>query len=322
MKESTSVLFLGVVVFSIAVVYLAWSDNPLQGQPQEEGSLLQGGEHFMIHNNRQRRYVVHMPRRADGTKPLPVVLGFHGALGSAETFEKQSRLSQVADREGFLVVYPDGTGPPDRGLFWNAGPCGGYAADRNVDDVGFIRQLLDELPRRYRIDPNRVYAVGMSNGAMMCYRLAHELSDRIAGIGAIASGDMMLKGPVPHRPVPVIHFHGLQDRIAKFAGGSGLFAGTMHPPIPEVIAWWARTDGCGTEPAEVEKKPDYICTRYLPKNGATGAPVTFYVLPEGGHTWPGGVVQAPRLVGSLIKSVDASTLCWKFLSQYTLNGGQ
>jgi polyhydroxybutyrate depolymerase len=153
----------------------------------------------------------------------------------------------------------------------------------------------------------------------MCYRLAHELSDRIAAIGAVASGDMMLKGPVPPRPVPVIHFHGLQDRIAKFAGGRGPFGTIVHPAISEVITWWARADGCGTEPAEIEKKPDYICTRYRPKEGNTGAPVTFYVLPEGGHTWPGGVVLAPRLVGRLIPSVDASTLCWRFLSQHTLN---
>jgi polyhydroxybutyrate depolymerase len=217
------------------------------------------------------------------------------------------------------VVYPDGTGPPDRGLYWNAGPCGGYAADHHVDDVGFIRKLLDELPGHYRIDPNRVYAIGISNGAMMCYRLAHELSDRVAAIGAVASGDMMLDGPAPRRPVPLIHFHGVQDRIAKFKGGPGLFAGIQHPDISRVIAWWAQTNGCGTEPAEVESKPDYTCMRYLPKAGAVGAPVSFYALPEGGHTWPGGVVLAPRLVGNLVKSVDASTLGWRFLSQHTLN---
>src|SRR5262249_13324839 len=125
-------------------------------------------EHFVTHDGRKRRYLVHAPPAAAAGRPLPVVLGFHGGGGRAESFRTMSRLSEVADRHGFLVVYPDGTGRWANVLTFNAGRCCGYAAEQQVDDVGFVRRLLDELPRLYPVDPRRVYATGMSNGAMLC----------------------------------------------------------------------------------------------------------------------------------------------------------
>ncbi len=274
-------------------------------------------EHFLTHDGRQRRYVVHVPRNHDGRTRLPVVLNMHGALGRPETQRNLSRMNDVADRFGFLVVYPQAAGPT-RALLFNAGPGCGYAAQQHIDDVGFIRQLLDDLPKHYLVDPQRVYATGMSNGAAMTYRLACELSDRIAAIGPVACA-MVVDGPQPRRPVPVMHFHGQKDPFAPFAGGKGRFGGIQFRSVADTIRWWVKANHCREEPAEVTKGTDYVRTRYQPASGVRGAPVILYALPEGGHTWPGGVDLAPIInKGKLVASVDASTLLWQFFASQSL----
>jgi polyhydroxybutyrate depolymerase len=278
-------------------------------------------EHFLLHQGRRRRYLVHVPRGFDGSRKLPVVLGFHGGGGHAEGLRAMSRLNDTSDRFGFLMVYPDGTGFTGRFLTFNALTCCGYAERNKVDDVGFVRALLDELAVNYPVDSRRVYATGLSNGAMLCYRLAAELSDRITAIAPVA-GDMGVLGPVPKRPVPVMHFHGLKDPNALFHGGVGKnqLQPNPHRSIPETIAWWVKVNGCAEQPVEEEQGAEFIRKRYAPPPGKTGAPVILYVLPEGGHNWPGGVDTTARLgTGRLIASVDASTLMWKFFEQFALD---
>lgn len=273
---------------------------------------------FLHHDGRQRRYLVHWPPTADPAAPLPVVLSFHGGAGWAEIQREQSRFNEVADRHNLAVVYPEGTGRT-RMKTWNAGTCCGYAVQANVDDVGFVRALLDELPALYPIDRRRVYACGMSNGGMLCYRLACEAADRIAAIGVVA-GDMGVDGPPPSRPVPVIHFHGLLDENARFHGGIGRnqVLPVPHRPIPETIAWWVRANRCAPQP-HITRRPDCEIHTYQPPPGEAGAPVVLYVLPEGGHTWPGGVDVTWRFnTGPLIETVDASTLMWEFFRRHAL----
>jgi polyhydroxybutyrate depolymerase len=274
-------------------------------------------EHFLTHQGRQRRYLVHVPKTREPGQLLPVVLNFHGAGGRAEAQRTLSRTNAVADVRGFLVVYPDGTGR-SRILSFNAGGCCGYAVQEKVDDVGFVGKLLDELPAHYPVDTRRIYATGISNGAMLCYRLACEMADRIAAIGPVA-GAMQVDGPQPQRPVPVIHFHGMKDPVAHYAGGKGPYAGVQHRPVEETIAWWINANHCRPEAVEVTQEKDFIARRYAPADGAPGAPVVLYSLPEGGHTWPGGVDLTPHLgTGTLIQTVDATTLMWKFFQQFSL----
>ncbi|MBI4254273.1 MAG: alpha/beta fold hydrolase, partial [Candidatus Rokubacteria bacterium] len=122
-----------------------------------------------------RTYRLHLPPRARERGPLPVVVAFHGGGGNAAGFKAYAGLDALADREGFVVVYPDGSGRLGRRLLtWNAGTCCGAAAAQNVDDVGFVLALLRDLARDLPLDPARVYATGHSNGAMMAYRLAIE----------------------------------------------------------------------------------------------------------------------------------------------------
>jgi polyhydroxybutyrate depolymerase len=264
----------------------------------------------------KRYYQVHAPPNYDGARAWPVVLSFHGAAGRPEVQRTQTRLDPVADRNGFLVVYPQGTGWLNM-FFWNAGACCGPAVKQKIDDVKFVRVLLGDLAKNYSVDTRRVFACGISNGAMFSYRLACELPDRIAAIGAVA-GAMQIDGPKPSRPVPVIHFHGQKDPFARYDGGAGP-NGVQHRPVRETIGWWLDVNHCQTQPVNVVRRKDFVREEYAPVPGQDGAPVVLVTLPEGGHTWPGGVDVTPRLnTGTLVASVDASSLLWEFFQAHPL----
>jgi polyhydroxybutyrate depolymerase len=249
-----------------------------------------------------RSYVVHLPARYDNASALPVVLVFHGRGGFPGTVARQSGMNTLADKKRFMVVYPEGTGQPNNGSF-NAGRCCGDAARYNVDDVGFVRDVLDDLQSRYKIDSKRVYATGMSNGASMAFRIAAELADRIAAIGPV-SGNQGFEGPLPSRPVPVICFYGMRDPY--------MFPRSMFP----TIQWWIRANRCREKPVKVVQKKDYVMERYEPPPGIAGAPVVFYKVTEGGHTWPGGIdINRGPGAGRTIQTVPATALMWKFFSE-------
>ena len=196
-------------------------------------------------DKRTRSYIVHVPPGYDGKKPIPVVLAFHGGGSNAEQMVRFCGLNEKADKEGFLVVYPNGTGRLEKLLTFNGGNCCGYAMNQKVDDVAFTRALLDDLAKVAKVDPKRVYATGMSNGAIMAYRLASELSDRIAAIAPVA-GPMGTETCNPKRPVPVIHFHGTDDQNAPFKGGKGKnsISGTNFYSVDHSIRAWVKANGC------------------------------------------------------------------------------
>lgn len=282
------------------------------------------------HGGKDRRYLVHTPSQWDGRQPLPVVLAFHGGGVNAETQRTQSGLNAKSDTHGFLVVYPDGTGPTVRkpgkrrvGVYtWNAGLCCGSAVQNRVDDVGFVRALLDDLPKHFAIDATRVYATGMSNGSMMAHRIGVELADRIAAIAPVAGSlmitDLNLR---PSRPVPIMYFHGRKDPSAQFDGGPGRLDKTVHRSVPETLTWWIHANSCVPQPVAVEQHDDYVLRRFAPFPGRSSECLTFVLLPEGGHTWPGGVdVTAGMGTGALIESVDASEMMWRFFAQHRLDG--
>lgn len=281
------------------------------------GQAAQGAttEHFLEHDGVKRRYVVYVPAAKEGSAtPLAVVLNFHGGGGRAEGQMRSTGMNAVAERHGFIAVYPDGTSAAGPFLTWNAGRCCAYAARRKVDDVGFVRRLVAELGRSYKIDAARIYAVGHSNGGMLAYRLAAEASDLLAGAG-IVSADLGIDGPPPKRPVPLIVFHGLKDRNVLWEGGMGpnQIDREPHRAIPETLRIWKAWNGCAPQPVKTETAADYVMERYEPPPGAAGAPIVLYKLPGGGHAWPGGTAVSSRLdLGPIVHSVDASELIWRF----------
>jgi polyhydroxybutyrate depolymerase len=268
---------------------------------------------------RRRTYYVHVPARYDPGKPAPVVLALHGATMNGPMMAWFSRLNRKADEAGFLAVYPNGTGRRWSYL-WN-GRNGPTAGDP-VDDVAFIRALLDHLGQAYRIDDRRVFVTGMSNGAVMAYRLACELSDRIAAIAPVA-GTMAVEPREPQRPVPVLHFHGTEDEFIPFAGGRGaksLFA-TDHTSVERTVHAWVRANGCTEEPT-IEELPDRAgdgtrATKKTYGGGRGGSEVALVVVHGGGHTWPG--VPAAGVLGRSTRNVSANDLMWEFFEKHPLN---
>jgi polyhydroxybutyrate depolymerase len=303
------------------------------GAPDDGARPLASGDHrlHLDHDGRQRSYLVHVPPRAAAGKPLPVVLSFHGGGGSAAGHQRFSRTDAVADREGFLAVYPDGTGRfEDRLLTWNAGTCCGRSVVEQVDDVGFALAVLDHLAARAAVDPARVYATGMSNGSMMAYRLAAEAADRIAAVAGVA-GSMVLVRFSPSRPVPVLHIHSVDDPRALYGGGLGPpfpLSGVrvLHPAVEEMLARWTAADGCpetpGVEPT-LHGRPDtaaagHTATRLTWAPCREGSEVAHWKLTGAGHVWPGGPRDLPRLLGAASDVIDADEEIWRFFARYRL----
>ena len=270
-------------------------------------------------NGAVRSYLVHLPPTYDPRKPTPVVLTFHGAFMNGWMMGRLSGMSAKADEAGFVVVYPNGTGLGETSLFFNA------SADPQPggppDDVAFTAKLLDDLATVVAIDPKRVFATGMSNGGMMCHRLAAELSDRIAAVAPVA-GTLALPAVHPKRPVPVIHFHGSADGIVPFAGPRGRTPPNMQfRSVPDTIAAWVEADGCPKTPT-VEKLPDAAddgttVTRTTYGPGTDGAEVVLIEVKEGGHTWPGRPPPAPYL-GKSTSDVKAVDLAWDFFQKHPM----
>jgi polyhydroxybutyrate depolymerase len=306
-----------------------WTLLLLQAAP----TVAPGNHSFSLRfGDRTRRFIVHMPPQAREGRPLPVVLSFHGGGGTAKDQQDHVRTDPLADREGFIVVYPEGTGMLRRRLHtWNAGSCCGYAHDHHVDDVGFIRALLDDLARRTPIDRRRVYATGHSNGAMMAYRLAAELGDRIAAIAPVAGG-MVVDSIRSPRPVPIMHFHSVDDPRALFGGGVGppfpfTNSRVVHPVMDSVIAHWVAFDHCPATPSvgdTIHGRPGtpsatHTATpiRYGPC--AEGSEVVFWKLTGAGHVWPGAGEQAwQQYVGPATDVIGADTLMWRFFQRFSL----
>jgi polyhydroxybutyrate depolymerase len=188
------------------------------------------------------------------------------------------------------------------------------------DDVGFVRLLLDDLAKVANIDPKRVYATGISNGGIMCYRLAAELSDRIAAIAPV-SGTMGTKTCNPKHPVSVIHFHGTDDKFLPFKGGIGdrSLAQVVFLPVEHSIQTWVKADGCPENPVitDLPNKADdgTMVQRQIYGPGKDGAEVVLFVINGGGHTWPG---REPGVgfLGKSTKNILANDLMWEFFKRH------
>src|SRR5205807_4608060 len=184
-------------------------------------------------------YGVHVPESYDARKATPIVLALHGATMNADAMVYLSGLSSKSDQAGFIAVYPNGVLAT-----WNAGGQSFNAAD----DVGFIGMVLDDLSGIVNVDNKRIYACGLSNGAMMCYRLAAEMSDLIAAIGTVA-GTMAIPECKPKRPVPVIHFHGTKDTLVPLDGpNKKLPALIRFRSLDDTIKTWVNINGCEDTP--------------------------------------------------------------------------
>lgn len=279
-------------------------------------------------DGRSRKYLVHVPPEAkrprvgDQQAKWPVVLVFHGGGSNAEVMVRFSGMSEKADEAGFVAVYPSGSGRLEKVLTFNGGNCCGYAQLQKVDDVAFTRALLDDLAKALPIDEKRIFATGMSNGAIISYRLASELSDRIAAIAPVG-GPMGTETCQPKRPVPVMHFHGTDDKFAPYKGGRGeeSLTGTQFLSVEHSINAWVKANGCDAEPTET-KLPDKVddgtqVTRKVWAKGREGSEVVLFEIEGGGHTWPGRSA-AVRFLGTATRDISANDLMWEFFQRHPM----
>jgi polyhydroxybutyrate depolymerase len=230
-------------------------------------------------------------------------------------------MDKKSDEAGFIAIYPNGTGRLKKILTWNGGNCCGYAMRNKVDDVAFVEALLDDLSKVVKVDARRVFATGISNGAIISYLLASELSQRIAAIAPIA-GPMGTESCSPNRPVPIIHFHGTNDTSAPYAGGVGKgLTRTEFYSVEHSINNWVKANACagGPNSEELEDKHE-DGTKIIRKtwgNGKQGSEVVLITIQGGGHTWP-GIQPRPKYLGISTKEISANDMMWGFFKKHPM----
>jgi len=253
-----------------------------------------------------RMYRVHIPTAYQSTQRLPVILAFHGHGGNATSEESSTGFSQFADQQHFIAVYPQGLPDSNDGgiPFWaSAGPI-----DYGIDESHFVSNMLDDLQQRFCIDPQRIYATGMSNGGGMTNYLACRLAGRIAAFAPVAGNYYALPGGChPNRPVPILEVHGTADTVVPYNG----IPASESPswPLPSVPQWlqeWATRDGCSTGPTIFLRIPQSVTAEQW-TNCQGGVTVIHYRMENGGHSWPQTLGTHP-----------ITEVMWQFFQQYPL----
>lgn len=274
------------------------------------------GRQTLRHGGIDRTYIVRTPARVTAGQRVPLVIVFHGGGGNALNAETMTGFTAKGSAEGFIVVYPDGTGRLRNSLLtWNAGHCCGYAMENRVDDTGFVNALIDKLSAQYSIDSKRIYATGMSNGAMVSHRVGIELSDRIAAIAPVV-GTVFGDEARPRNAVSALMINGLLDKNVPNAGGPTggrpeAWDGTPTRPALEQATFWAAANGCAPTPRPQDQAA-YI--RYS-HDCAAGTAVELYIVKDNGHAWPGGR-SGSRLGDTPSTSLDATDVIWRFFAAH------
>jgi len=293
---------------AIAVLFAVSADvasgqwrRPNHSSPAEESSSIQAG-------GLTRTYILHLPTGVNSAKPIPLVLAFHGGGGKGAGMVGLTGFDEIADREGFAVAYPDGI---DR--HWSD-----FRKLSSIDDVGFIRALIDKLIRENHIDPKRVYATGMSNGGFFSSYLACRLTDKIAAIAAVAAtmGEGEPEQCSPSRPISVLYMHGSKDPIVPIEGGAVLKTRGKCVSQDTAVRFWRDFDKTGPR-SGVPSPADVHLAVY--SGGKAGTEVVQYVVDGAGHVWPGGSQYLPAfIIGHATKAINASEIVWEFFQKHPL----
>lgn len=267
-----------------------------------------------VHDGISREYLVHVPASYRGG-PSPMMVALHGGGGDADFQADDSKYKLISKSEqaGFIAVFPNGYSRFPNGVLatWNAGTCCGAAQKNNVDDVAFLREVIRRVEQQAHIDKSRVFMTGMSNGALMSWRMACEAPDLVRGIAPVEGTDNTTHC-TPARPVPVIEFHSLDDDHVPLNGGKGVSAltDTNFTSVPATQEKWVKLDRADPNPKRVLTVDGAHCDLHAAKPG--GAPVELCLTDTGGHSWPGGGTQQGRKQPSM--AISANDLMWGFFS--------
>ena len=276
-----------------------------------------------------REYIVYVPASCDSAKPVPLVIMLHGFGGTGLNAAKETGWSAKADQESFIIVYPEASRPDPlkpqnfrrNPQAWNDGSGRFHAAEKKIDDVRFIAAILDQISVEYKLDSDRIFVTGFSNGASMAFRLGAELSQRFAAIAPVA-GTCWIDKPEPMRAISLCYITGLADSLNPIEGGFPKLAfggkeqgGAAKPPVQSFIDSWVKSLGCSGQPQSDEASSGVRKQRY--GMGRSNAEVMFITVEGLGHHWPGGVSQAPNfLVGKPSDKLKASDVIWDFFKSH------
>ena len=256
-----------------------------------------------------RWYLLTTPSTRQGA-PLPVVIDLHGLSQGAELEAVTTGFSDEAQANGFMVVFPEGTGNPTG---WNIDPA--TPGHPNLD-IDFMNAILNKLEEKMCVDTSRIYSTGLSDGALFTSLLACADAGRFAAFAPVA-GVVMPTPCDPGRPVPIVAFHGTADPILPFNGGT---PGTTPPPVnlsgpgyPANVQAWAVKDGCNPASTDSQVTAHVILRSY---SCPTGAAVEFYIVEGGGHAWPGSTISA--INGPSTFEINATDIIWRFFRRYHL----
>ncbi len=265
-----------------------------------------------IANN--RKYLLYVPKSLTPGKAAPLVLFFHGGGGHMEQAAKAYGWRETAEREGFVLAFPNGSSvfPRDHLATWNAGHCCGYARDNKVDDIAYVKSVIQDIQAQLPIHPQQIFATGMSNGGMLAHRLACEMAETFRAVAAVAGTDNTVQCQ-PSRAISVLHIHALDDSHVLFQGGAGEDAFrdnskvTAFTSVAETIKRWQQRLNLPATASRVLQQPGVYSDRWQSTDGRIQ--LHLVVTETGGHSWPGGKAVRGKQPTTVI---DANTLIWQF----------
>ncbi len=301
---------------------LIWGSGDRETFKRDVKPVVAGGEQLdsIFHQGFKRYFLIHLPRnfKIDQKKALVFVL--HGGGGTPEAIADLTGFSNLADMEGFIVVYPAAVNRR-----WNDGRrVRDFKSHRDeVDDVGFFVRLIDTITKRFSIDSSRIYAVGMSNGGMMCQRLGLELSDRLAAIASVAASlpENLVLNFTPKAPISVLMINGTGDQFVPYEGG---WVGLLERRgrvvgVERTIGLWASFNGCSMQPIiTVRSVEGDTVYQFVYSGGRDNSEVVLYKIIGTGHIWPGGKKRPPRF-GKHSTVIDATKVIWDFFATHRRN---
>lgn len=261
-----------------------------------------------------RKYLLYVPRSVKAGLPAPLVLFFHGGGGHMEQAAKAYGWRETAEREGFIVAFPNGSSrfPRDHLATWNAGHCCGYARDEKVDDIAYVKNVLKDIQTQLPINPQQIFATGISNGGMLAHRLACDMADSFRAIAAVAGTDNTVNCQ-PSRSISVLHIHAQDDSHVLFQGGAGEDAFrdkskvTDFTSVPETIKRWQQRLQLPATASRVLQQPGVYSDRWQSVDGRIQ--LQLVVTENGGHSWPGGKAVRGKKPST---AIDANTMIWQF----------
>lgn len=289
-------LLIGILLLSLLVVIAGY----LYLSTRTNGEVTSLGE--------ERKYLLYVPETYNSDSPVPLVISLHGAFLYPGFQMRLSQWNDLADKEGFIVVYPKAAGLPS---LWRMTP-----GDDLAMETQFLSDLIDKLSVDYNIDSKRVYANGFSNGAAMTVMLSCSLSNRIAAFGMVATPVVPWDWCGNPAPAPVIAIHGTDDPFALYNGGENFLTTEPLPTIQEWTSMWAERNMCDAAPIVDEIATQVAVTRY--ENCVKGATVALYSVREAGHVWPGGMKFPGNSAGPNSDSINATQQMWQFFKNHPL----